>query len=103
MSHDNVLLKIHRHFSKEETMKFLFNHIEEMRKEIAGLKFVVGELKSEKEELKYFQKRDKQTIAKLEENSNFKSNILKELSALKKTKRHNYENSGKGRSPKKMV
>ena len=43
--HDTVLLRIHRQYSKDEAMKALFS-------EISFLKFRIGELASENEELK---------------------------------------------------
>jgi len=42
---DNILLRIHRQYSKDESMKYLFE-------ELAKLKFKIGEQKSEIEELK---------------------------------------------------
>lgn len=56
MSDENVLLKIHRQFKEDEAFSFLFGFIK-------NLKFKIGEMKSELEELKDLNKpyiRDKE-------------------------------------------
>lgn len=65
-SEDWPLLQVHRQYGKNEAMKMLFD-------EISSLKFQIGELKSENEELKHLLKKgktnNKETVTELQKDA----------------------------------
>lgn len=78
MEKDSVLLKIHRNYSKDESIKYLFEKIKQLEQDKSDLNFRIGELKSENSELE-----DKIKLLEKKKNNRFVEPEWKESDYVK--------------------